>query len=364
MNLEKFMVFLAVFSFLSVFLSNCSVVEEDNSRFPQVDATSERVTDREKDDLKGPVNVCIEEYIVYVQKFDEWKEKKRSLQSRSVYDREGNLAEYIVFSADKIRTQKIHYATDLKREEIITDSLIAIFAESGVHYNTTLFSYDSSDRLIEQATYNWQGFLVDKTTTTYDKNGNLLETIYYGEEEVVESRMQYFYDNRGNEISFISKDTDGAIQYKTRSKYDNKNRVLEYIFYSEEEKYDYKFVYAYNAADDDYKEKLYYNSDAKLESRERYNYNEAGNVKELLNFDADNNLESRYEFALGNKDLPSTFEKYREDGSVELRSTYEYKFDSHDNMVRFIKMREDFSDDSVKKVGRVAGNRILTYFPD
>ncbi len=79
------------------------------------------------------------------------------------------------------------------------------------------YIYDTKGRVIERITYNWDGLIHDRVLFVYDSFGKLSELSSYNGDGELQGRSQYLCDLSGNVIESYSYDGDG--QFKSRSFY-------------------------------------------------------------------------------------------------------------------------------------------------
>jgi hypothetical protein len=211
----------------------------------------------------------------------------------------------------------------------------------------SLFKYDDNGNQIEEDCYNADDRLTDKWFSKYDDKGNQIESLKYDVSDKLIGKHLNKYDDNGNQIEHVVYDgykwyDDHLIEHvrfrvtKSSSKYDNKGNEIETIHYDDDGKLWGKKLNKY-ANNDNLIESLrtFYDHDGKLTGKCLYNYYDKGNRLESFYYDADGKLINKglckYKYdEKGNLIEKTISEIYETPGQAEeipfSQTVWEYEF--------------------------------------
>ncbi|MCL1943760.1 MAG: hypothetical protein FWF54_09480 [Candidatus Azobacteroides sp.] len=138
---------------------------------------------------------------------------------------------YIIVNGDpklKITDQKITIQDETiknyDRNGLITDQ--SLISYIGGESKRWVFTYDSQNRMIEEAVYNDKG--LDETVVYTYSGNNLTQKVWYkGATKNLEKTWYYQYDGNGKLLSEYWADANGQISWKSVYKYDVQGNMTE-----------------------------------------------------------------------------------------------------------------------------------------
>lgn len=282
--------------------------------------------DARQDGLYGQVVAVRQERAPLLERFGEWVEAARSLESETRYDREGrvleltryradntvdyrvryryeggNLVEEASFSAEDAPLYKWLHAYDREGREV---SLTG-YDEAGRLDFKTVYSYDDAGRRVRETSYAPDETVSAVAELSYEGEGYTRETRYAASALEAEYRTVERYDARGNRVEEAAYGVDGALQYRVGYRYDEAGRLLE---------------------------ETAYRADGSPEYRLENRYDAAGNLVEATEYDADGEPFYHYAYAYDDRGNPTRRETRGSSGEATVLS-YGYDYDEAGNWV-------------------------------
>ncbi len=249
------------------------------------------------DGLRGPVARVRVENAPYVNRFGEWLEAARSLESDTRYDQQGRVLEMSRYTPDN----KLDYRFS--------------------------YSYDG-DKLVEEASYDADGRPLYLWRHSYNEQRRDLSG--YDSDGKLDFKLVSYFDEQDRLDREISYAADERINYEASYSYSRKGMTRTTQYYSLGDEADYRVVETFDGAGNRLEEAAF-ELDA-LQYRVIYKYNEAGRLLEEIASDAFGNSEyklvNRYD-ARGN-----LLESSEYDSAGELFYRYEYAYDAFDNVIK------------------------------
>lgn len=216
---------------------------------------------REMEGLVGPVRVAVEEVADYSQKFGEWTEGPRR---KTIYH----------FTPSGYFTELLFYD------------------ENGVLWHRMTFDYNEKGNLIKRT--DSIGFV---ELYAYDESNNNIEAVLYFAGKA-RSRWEYKYDIGGNKVEEAKYESDGSLSEKTIFKYDEVGNVVEEFLYKADGSLWLKFRFKYDAAGNRIEMATY--DLGGLSGRHTYKRDRTGNIieEEETQYDASGPVteKRRYEY--------------------------------------------------------------------
>ncbi|MES2592221.1 MAG: hypothetical protein V4608_10075 [Bacteroidota bacterium] len=324
--------------------------------------TKAKKTTREDNYIKGIVKSVTK--LTYPASSVGGVAQKGALESKrtSTYDQYGNLIE---FSFNNLATKyagKQTYQFNARNQETEYKS----FDETGTVKEMKTHKYDEKGNMIEEANLKTIGVFIWKVSNTYDSKGNKTESVKNVMADNSNTKTTYLYDSNNNLTEENLFDNKGRNYKKFTYKYDGENRLLEKATYniSEEdwdgdnEIADYKDTYKYDAKGkviektegrpsvlgDDKHIYTYDASGNQIEdmktnspkSRKTRKYDAAGNVLELVSYNASDAVEETAIYTVNNRNENTSYTLLNADGSV--KSKYIYKYEGEDKSGNWLKM--------------------------
>lgn len=225
---------------------------------------------------------------------------KRSYETYTVYNKDGNIVEESRYNSDGDMTKKLVIAYDTEGRKIEeADRLFSIiknkitgerFAEKEREFELCYnekFTYNDDETINEVYHSEMHGTTKRdefKSEYKYDSNRNLIEISTPNYSALKISLTRFKYDNKGNKIEksvfenhAFSKDSS-FIEKETYS-YDVRDNLIELCHYSSDKKYNYKRTYTYDS-DNRMQKDCYFNSGGSLDNETTYKYDKGGKLIE------------------------------------------------------------------------------------
>jgi YD repeat-containing protein len=285
-----------------------------------------QASDRVIDDLNGPVSQVVIEHAPLVERFGEWVEAARSTESATLYNEAGQISEIRRYRADNKLDYRIQYSYDGDRllEE-------ASFDPNGFPLYKWSRAYTAEGLLDALSGYNRAGELDFRTVHGYDARGRLTEEVSYNPDGSLSYLAEYDYQSRGYTRKTSYYLPDNLLDYRTSEVFDDADRRLEEVSESAEGDLQYRVSYRYDQAGNP-SEETAYKADDKQEYRLTNRYDQAGNVLESVEYNADNEPFFRYRYRYDERGNMLERVSIAADGS-ETHYRYRYVFDEKGNWI-------------------------------
>ncbi len=303
---------------------------------------SQTKTDKERDDLVGPVK-RVEVYLVeFVGQDNQIVEKKRR-RHITTYSTLGNMAERVLYDQnDKIMARDL-YTFDADGRSTGYEEYVLWIDKASTMPRRHVYTLNAEGRKVEYTVFESNGTVGTRFVYKYDAKGNLIDEQWYLHTGRLGGRMVYTYDESGNQTSQTNYQ-DGALNFRFVSKYDangNKTELLQY----ERNTLRYKFLNSYDSKGRILeKETVEFNSrpesfpsHAPEPGKVVYTYDDEKRTKEVATYKVDGTLQGKVTYAydernneigliiISNADGPHK--------NTETRLT-NIEYDSHGNWTR------------------------------
>jgi hypothetical protein len=204
-------------------------------------AIIERQTDREIDELKGPVESVTLESFGFVEVDFKWKKRRTMKCSFSRYNKDGNKVENCLYnrSGSKLCQSKYKYDLNGRLVESIEDDFDIMY----IKYN---YVYDDTGKLIRSTECDADGKKPFKSEYHYGSNDRISESIQYRENGLICSLIQFFYDEEGNKIESTRYSELGTMDKKEIFWYNRKGQLTQKTLYLSEMKENIKEYHSYD----------------------------------------------------------------------------------------------------------------------
>ena len=194
----------------------------------------------------------------------------------SSYDDSGNLVKKITYNASAAISSEAHYTYDNDGNQL---TMNVYYADGSQQY---LYRTDAEGHVLEAATFSEAGIKLSYNYRTELDDGYSFTEIVYYEDGAEDSRRVTTYDANGNEIA-VQTFSDGKLTVNRVKTYDDEGRLITMIRYDVEDNSEReKDVYSYRENGDIDVIQNY--RLGKHSSDKRYNYDENGNLKELVEY--------------------------------------------------------------------------------
>lgn len=203
---------------------------------------SQTKTDKERDDLVGPVK-RVETYLIeFVGKDNETKRRRHT----TTYDTVGNRTERVLYDQnDKIMARDL-FTYDSEGRNTGYEEYVLWVDKALTTPRRHVYTLDATGRKVEYTVFESNGTVGTRSVFKYDAKGNLIEQQWYAHTGRLIGRNVLTFDENGNQTSLTSYQEDGAPNFKNVSKYDangNKTEALQY----EGKTLRYKFLNSYDS---------------------------------------------------------------------------------------------------------------------
>lgn len=236
MRLQTTLLFLSLFSLLSL---NTTAQDQE--------------TDREKDDLKGPVMVLTQSSYKAKKEGDRVIKGSRYLQpwesdKQYVYDKEGRKIESYDLGLTGVKNKytnkyagdKLIEAASYRGEDQLEHTFVYTYNDEG---NSMTYQridangekgfkrysiYDSEDKLLELGSFESNGDLYSRNIREYDDNGNCISNDRYsGPLEELVSTTTFTYDNKNQLTKKVTLNPDGSIKEQVFYRYNEEGKLQD-----------------------------------------------------------------------------------------------------------------------------------------
>jgi hypothetical protein len=207
-------------------------------------------------------------------------------------------------------------------------------------------TYDRVGNEIERTIYNDYGFLVGKEVRTRDADGNLVESVLTDPKGAIMEKKTYVYD-AGNLLHIDTYDAKGRIGVKQVNSYDAAHRVRDETYYDPKIARG-KTVYKYDGNGKLAEVAFYLANGAKAVApigpclgahRVAYSYDSQGRPERTMAYEPDGEIKTTWQYTYASEQ--EVVEYVKEDVWSRIRFVYEYDRDSHGNWIRQMVTIED-----------------------
>jgi hypothetical protein len=239
--------------------------------------------DLERGDLKGAVKLVRTESEIYSGPAGNCSPDKRTIESVSKYNQDGNLTEFtdynfngtihrrdvFGYNANGVRTSETSSdgsGFSFSKEAFDADHgghpiSESMYQENGSVDQTRSWQYDDTGQPIGTSTRNskgdliWSqtldaagkateedeyrdGTLISKRVNTYDSNGNRVESVHYkADGSLIDgpkdpARSEFSYDSKGQVVELIQYDSKRSLVWRLTYSYDKNGNIAEISSYS------------------------------------------------------------------------------------------------------------------------------------
>lgn len=283
--------------------------------------------DRVDDSLKGPVKQVVVEVAPLVDRFGEWVETARSLESETFYDSRGRVNEMRRYNPDNTLDYRFSYEydNDLLLEETSYDA-------SGAILYKWIYRYDEQGNQQSVTGYGSDGRLDFRTLYRNDDKGRLVREISYDRRERMTYQAEYRHDRNGKQRISHYYTPSGVVDYRVEETFDAAGNRTEEVSFGPDGEEQFRVVFRYTS-DGELLEEIAYGSEGQIEYRLVNEYDEDGHLREAREYDGDGNVFYMYSYrhdAVGNltERISSTA-----DGSLAFKFQYRYEFDARGNWI-------------------------------
>ncbi|PKP35054.1 MAG: hypothetical protein CVU00_04085 [Bacteroidetes bacterium HGW-Bacteroidetes-17] len=195
----------------------------------------------------------------------------------------------------------------------------------GVVDQTIESKYDDQNRLIEEACFDGEEELLEKTFFEWDAKGKKIKEEKHYLDGSVDTTI-FNYDSDGHLIEKLCKNDDDEIEYKEAFKFEG-NQLVEYSKYNEDEEIAEKKSFTMN--DGKLESEVHWTAEEGNETTKKYRYDEEGNVEKELYYNAKKQLVKKVEYQ---KYRGRFIEEFIEEDPYQLNTT-KLEYDEKNNII-------------------------------
>ncbi len=192
------------------------------------------------------------------------------------------------------------------RKDIIPED-IEVAVKEPEEYILNHREFDDNNNLVKEISYNADGSIEHINELKYDSLAYLIEELLYYEDNEIADHRKFERDEKGNilkEFVFYNDETYDTIHYK----YDSDMNLLEKNTVNADGETDDKEIFEYSKGNNILH--ALFDGNNKKHSEHTYEYNDAGKITELTEWDSDKNKKIR------------TVNKYNDDGILIKQLRY------------------------------------------
>ena len=303
---------------------------------------SQTKTDKERDDLVGPVKRVEVFLIEFVGQDNQIVEKKRRRHT-TTYNTEGNMAERVLYDQnDKIMARDL-YTFDADGRSTGYEEYVLWIDKASTTPRRHVYTLDAAGRRVEYTVFESNGSVASRSVFKYDAKGNLIEQQWYAHTGRLGGRTVFTFDENGNQTSLTSYQEDDAPNFKNVSKYDANGNQTEALQYHGNT-LRYKFLNSYDSKGRILeKETIEFNSKpesfpshAPQPGKVVYTYDDEKRTKEIATYGVDGTLKGKVTHAYDERNNEIGLKIFNANGPQETSearlTTIEY--DSSGNWTR------------------------------
>jgi hypothetical protein len=330
---------------------------------------SQTKTDKDRDDLVGPVK-RVEAYLIeFVTKDNQIVENKRRWHI-TTYNTEGNIAEKTTYDQNNAITARYLHTYDENGRSTGYEEYAALLDKTLTIPRRHVYRLNAAGRKVEYTVFESNGSVGTRFVYKYDAKGNLIADQWYAHTGRLGGRTVYTVDENGNQTSQTSYQENDALNWKNISKYDangNKTELLQYHGNTLR----YKILNSYDSQGRILeKETIEFNSPpgtlrtthAPEPGKMVYTYDDEKRTKEVATYKVDGTLQEKLAYAYDERKNEIGATVFNVDGSLkngETRLT-NIEYDSHGNWTRKTHLRQ--SEKGGQPQAYYAQLRVITYY--
>jgi len=190
----------------------------------------------------------------------------RVLMQKLVIDERGNTLESEVYNPDGSRKFKLGWGHE----------------------------YDAEGRETKTFYYNDTGQLTNTGVTFYDEKGHPIKTTQINPNGSINHIRFFGYDEKGKKVREAHGNENGTPRNLMNYKYDANGRTTEQVFIAADGNFLYRNVYTYDERGRQTSWSVFKNDGSVVQMfRKAFTYDDRGNVKEVVNYTADQSIGSK-----------------------------------------------------------------------
>ena len=329
---------------------------------------SQTKTDKDRDQLVGPVK-SMEVYIIdYVWKDNRTVEGKSRRWQTATYNIEGNFLERALYENDTIRARYVH-TYDANGRSTGYEEYTSLLDKTLTIPRRHVYKLNEEGRRVEYTVFESDGSVATRFVYKYDTKGNLIEEQWFAHTGLLGGTTVNTFDEKGNQTSQANYQGDGTLNWKHISKFDANGNKTESVQYHGDT-LRYKFVYSYDSKGRVLEQEISefngipgtYISHAPEPGKLIYSYDDDKRTKEVATYNVDGTLKEKVVYAYDEQKNEVGQRWLNVDGSLKNGETrsINIEYDSHGNWTR--KTRLIQSDKGGEPQPHYAERRVITYY--
>ena len=207
-------------------------------------AASQTKTDKDRDELVGPVKSVKAYFTEFVRKDNGIVEEWRWPLHFTTYNTEGNISALDSYDRSGAIIERLVHTYDANGHSTGYEEYPALLDKNLTVPRHHVYKLNEEGRRVEYTVFELNGSIATRFIYKYDTKGNLIEEQWFTHTGKLGGRTVYTFDEQGNQTSQMSYREDGALNWKTFSKYDANGNKTEWIqYYGNTLKYKTLFSY-------------------------------------------------------------------------------------------------------------------------
>lgn len=274
-----------------------------------------------EDGLRGRVAEVVVESAPFVERFGEWVEAARQIESVTRYDEWGRTVEVSRYLPAGTVDYRIVY--DYLGDLLLSETS---FDGRGRTLYQWSYAYDDAGNVTSLSGYAADGSLDFKLVSNYGDDGRLIREVSFDADERMNFESHYTWEPGGalRETSYYT--PGGVADYRTVERLDGQGNRVEEAGYEPEGELLYRVEYDYDPQGRLTEERAF-DGDDQLQYHLMNRYDRQGNVVETSEYSADGSLFYRYLYEYDDYGNVTARKSVGEDDQTVFRFRYSYEFD-------------------------------------
>ena len=331
---------------------------------------SQTKSDKERDELVGPVK-SVDGYLIdFVKKDDRMVEGKRRPWHTTTYNTEGNISDKVTYDPSGAITARYVHTYDGNGRSTGYEEYAALLDKSLTIPRRHVYRLNEQGRKVEYIVFESNGIVGTRFVYKYDAKGNLTEEQWYAHTGKLGGTTVNIFDEKGNQTSQTSYQEGGALNWKVISKYDDKGNKTE-LLQHHGNTLKYKVLYSYDSKGRILETEIVEfnripgtisSTHAPEPGKVVYTYDDDKRTKEVATYDVDGTLKGKVAYAYDEQKNEVGRTVFNADGSLKNGASQliNIEYDSHGNWTR--KTRLSQSEKGGQPQPYYAELRVITYY--
>lgn len=331
---------------------------------------SQTKTDRDRDQLVGPVKTVNAYLIDFVRKDNRMVEGTRRPWYTTTYNVEGNISERASYDPNGTIAARYVHTYDPNGRSTGYEEYASLLDKTLTIPRRHVYTLNDEGRRVEYIVFESNGSIDTRFVYKYDAKGHLIEEQWYAHTGQLGGRLVSTFDERDNQTSQKSYRADGTLDWENTSKYDDQGNKTEWLQYSGNT-LRYKIVFRY----DDKgrileKQTVEFNSapnvlrpsHAPEPGKVVYTYDDDQRTQEVSTYEPDGRLKEKLAYAYDERKNEVGRTTMNADGSPKNSESYsiDIEYDSHGNWTRKTRLIQSETGKEPQAVH--AELRVITYY--